>query len=129
MTIAEARYISFTTFRRTGDPVATPVWVAPLPDGRLAFTTKADAGKVKRLAHTARVLVSPSDVRGRVADGAPTAEGRAVVVREGADYDAGVKALEHKYGIQFRLVHLGSMFKRRFGLGDNAVVLVTVARP
>lgn len=124
MTIADARYISFTTFRRTGDAVATPVWVAPMDDGRLAFTTRADAGKVKRLAHTSRVLLRPCDVRGRVADDAPTHEGRAEVVREGADYRAGVAAMARKYGIQFRAVHLGSMFRRRIGLGDNAVVVV-----
>lgn len=126
MTIADSRYVSFTTFRRTGEAVATPVWMAPMPDGRLTFTTTGDAGKVKRLAHTARVLLRPCDVRGRVADDAPTHEGQAVVVREGADYDAGVAAMKRKYGIQFRLVHVGSMFKRRFNLGDNAVVLVTL---
>lgn len=127
MTIADARYISFTTFRRTGVPVATPVWVAPMPDGRLAFTTRAEAGKVKRLAHTARVLLRPSDARGRVADDAPTSEGEAVVVTEGSDYDEGVAALRRKYGVQFRAVHLGSMLRRRLGLGRNAVVVVTLA--
>ena len=59
MTIADSRYVSFTTFRRTGEAVATPVWMAPMPDGRLTFTTTGDAGKVKRLAHTARVLLRP----------------------------------------------------------------------
>ncbi len=126
MTVADSRYISFTTFRRTGDAVATPVWVAPMTDGRLAFTTAAEAGKVKRLAHTARVQIRPCDARGRVADDAPTHEGTAEVVREGADYDAGVAAMQRKYGIQFRLVHLGSMVKRRVGRGDNAVVIVTL---
>jgi PPOX class probable F420-dependent enzyme len=127
VTIADARYISFTTFRRSGAAVATPVWVAPMPDGRLAFTTRAEAGKVKRLAHTGRVLLSPSDARGKVADGAPTVEGRATVVREGTDYDSGVAALGRKYGIQFRVVHFGSMLRRRLGRGDNAVVVISLS--
>jgi PPOX class probable F420-dependent enzyme len=127
VTIADARYISFTTFRRSGEAVATPVWVAPFPDGRVGFTTKVPSGKVKRLAHTPRVVLQPSDARGRVADDAPSYEGTAVVVSEGADYEAGVAALQRKYGIQFRAVHLGSMIRRRIGRGDNAVVVVTVA--
>ena len=127
MTIADARYVSFTTFRRSGEAVATPVWVAPLPDGRVGFTTKVPSGKVKRLAHTARVVLQPSDARGRVADGAPSYEGTAVVVHEGPDYEAGVAALQRKYGIQFRAVHLGSMIRRGVGQGDNAVVVVTLS--
>jgi hypothetical protein len=38
-----------------------------------------------------------------------------------------VAALQRKYGIQFRLVHLGSMLRRRVRQGDNAVVVVTLA--
>lgn len=97
-----------------------------MPDGRLAFTTAAEAGKVKRLAHTSRVEIRPCDARGRVAEGSAIRQGQAVVVREGADYDAGVAAMQRKYGIQFRVVHLGSMTKRRLGRGDNAVVTVTL---
>src|SRR5690606_30987378 len=124
VTIADASYISFTTFRRSGEAVSTPVWIAPMTDGRLAFTTRSEAGKVKRLAHTERVEIQKSDARGRVAADAPTHSGTATVVRDGADYDAGVSALQRKYGIQFRLVHFGSMIRRRFGRGDNAVVVV-----
>lgn len=126
MTIADARYISFTTFRRSGEAVATPVWVAPFPDGRMGFTTKVPSGKVKRLAHTPRVVLRPSDARGRVAEGTPAYDGTAVVVSDGPDYEAGVAALRRKYGIQFRLVHLGSMLRRRLRQGDNAVVVVTL---
>jgi PPOX class probable F420-dependent enzyme len=37
-------YVSLTTFRRNGAPVATPVWAAP--DGEtLAVWTRADSGK------------------------------------------------------------------------------------
>ena len=127
MTIADARYMSFTTFRRSGEAVATPGWVAPLDDGRVGFTTKVPSGKVKRLAHTARVVLQPSDSRGRVADGAPSYEGTAVVVQSGADYEAGVAALRRKYGLSFRAVHLGSMIRRWLRQGDNGVVVVTLS--
>ena len=56
-------YVSLTTFRRTGAPVPTPVWAAPDGDS-LVVWTRADSGKVKRLRHTSRVTVAPSDIRG-----------------------------------------------------------------
>ena len=30
--LADAKYVSLTTFRRTGVPVTTPVWLAPSLD-------------------------------------------------------------------------------------------------
>jgi PPOX class probable F420-dependent enzyme len=62
--LADARFIDLVTFRRTGEPVGTPVLFAP-DGGRLLVRTAADAGKLRRLAHTAAVEVTPSDSRGR----------------------------------------------------------------
>ena len=49
LSLADARFVSLTTFRRSGAPVSTPVWVARdggslvvLPDEPYAFT--ADDG-------------------------------------------------------------------------------------
>ena len=52
--LAAAKYVLLTTFRRTGAPVATPVWLAPSLDDPELFTviTVDDTGKTKRLAHT-----------------------------------------------------------------------------
>jgi PPOX class probable F420-dependent enzyme len=64
ITLAQARFINLVTFRRTGEPVGTPVlfWM----DGnRLLVRTAHDAGKLKRLQHTPDVEVVPSDSRGR----------------------------------------------------------------
>ena len=77
--LAQARYVSFTTFRRNGSPVATPVWIVPF-DGGFAFTTEMNSGKVKRLRHDARCTVRVCDMRGRVADGATIFDGAAVVL-------------------------------------------------
>ena len=125
VSIADSRYVSFTTFRRTGEAVSTPVWIAPLPDGRAGFTSAGEAGKIKRLRHTPSVRVRASDARGKVAADAPEFAGTAVVATEGPDYDAVVTALRKKYGIQFTAVHLGSGLKARFGRGNNAVVVIT----
>ncbi|CAN5559935.1 hypothetical protein BH10ACT1_BH10ACT1_04680 [soil metagenome] len=125
MSIADAKYVSFTTYRRNGDAVSSAVWIAPLPDGRAAFTTAAGSGKTKRLAHTPAVALKPSDVKGRVAEGASATDGTAVVVEGGPDYDLAVKALRKKYGLQFTAVHLGSSIKARFGRGDHTAVIVS----
>jgi PPOX class probable F420-dependent enzyme len=120
MSLADAKYVSFTTYRRNGEAVATPVWIAPLSGGRAAFTTAADSAKVKRLRNDPRVLVQVSDVRGRVAPGAEQAEGTAEVVVGGAGFEEIRAAVASKYGIQFRLVHLGGRLKKLIGRGAAA---------
>jgi PPOX class probable F420-dependent enzyme len=79
--IARSRYVSLTTYRRDGTPVATPVWQAP-HDGELFIVSAAGAGKVKRLRHNSTVQVAVCDLRGRVAAGAPTASGTARLLSE-----------------------------------------------
>ncbi|QXC63632.1 hypothetical protein KSP35_11535 [Aquihabitans sp. G128] len=60
-----------------------------------------------------------------MADGSSAVSATAVVVTSGPDHAAAVQALQGKYGIQFRLVHLGSSLKSRFGRGENAAVIVS----
>ncbi|WP_418959925.1 PPOX class F420-dependent oxidoreductase [Streptomyces tritici] len=72
--LRRARYVSLTTYRKDGTPVATPVWFAV--DGEELYVwTNADSWKVKRLRRDPRVVVAPCDVRGRIAEGALTLEG------------------------------------------------------
>ncbi len=128
--LAEAAYAQLTTFRRTGAPVPTPVWVAPLPDGsgRLAVITLGDAGKTRRLAHTARVELRRCDVRGRVEAGAPTYRGAGVVVR-GEDEVAGVRAaVVAKYGWPARFSLLVDPLARllRIRRAPRAGIVLTV---
>lgn len=111
-TVAEHRYISLTTHRRDGTPVATAVWVADLGDGTVGFTTGAQSGKVKRLAHTAEVRVSPCNARGVVAAGSPSWAGRARVAR-GADHARVRAAIARRYGWQVRLIDLAGRLRRR----------------
>lgn len=71
---ARSEYVSLTTYRKNGTPVATPVWAAVDGDELLVWT-KSDSWKVKRLRNDSRVLVTVCDVRGQIAQGAPSAEG------------------------------------------------------
>ena len=67
------RYMSLATFRRSGAEVATPVWFAAA-DGKLYVFTAEQSGKVKRLRHSSRARVAPSDARGRVLGGCQSDE-------------------------------------------------------
>jgi hypothetical protein len=60
----DARFIALVTFRRSGEPVSTPVLFAS-EGSRLLVRTAADTGKLKRIAVNPAVLVAPSDSRGR----------------------------------------------------------------
>lgn len=75
---AESPFILLTTYRRTGVAVSTPVWVVRDGD-RLLVTTGVTAGKVKRVAHTARVELVACDRGGAVTEGAPAVSAMAVV--------------------------------------------------
>ena len=95
-------FVRLTTFRKTGDPVGTAVWVVRDGDD-LLVTTPAGSGKLKRLRHTSRVELQPCSRGGSVSEGAPTVTGDATV---DADPDAHAQ-VEHlfaaKYGIQYRI--------------------------
>jgi len=57
--------IALTTFRKTGQAVTTPVWFAERL-GTIYVEPHADAGKLKRLRHTARVTLAPCTYSGKV---------------------------------------------------------------
>lgn len=57
--------VLFTTYRRNGTPVGTPVSIAV--DGQCAFVrTWNSAGKLKRIRNNPHVEIAPSTWRGRV---------------------------------------------------------------
>ncbi len=57
------KYISLTTFRKNGTPVATPVWFGE-EDDRLYIMTRSDSGKYKRIRNNPKVRVAPCTIRG-----------------------------------------------------------------
>jgi len=48
------KYISLTTFRKNGTPVATPVWFGEDGD-KLYVMTRSDLGKAKRIRNNPQV--------------------------------------------------------------------------
>jgi PPOX class probable F420-dependent enzyme len=63
--IRHQKYVSLTTFRKTGVGVPTPVWFGE-NDDKLYVMTRSDMGKTKRIRNNPRVKVAPCSMRGRV---------------------------------------------------------------
>lgn len=63
-TLAGAKYILLTTFRRDDTPVPTPVWHVVI-DGVAYVSTREDVGKVKRIRRSPEVTISTCTLRGR----------------------------------------------------------------
>lgn len=116
-----------TTFRRDGTPVSTPVWVVALSGDEVGFWTSSGSGKAKRLAHTSRVIVQPSDARGRVKQGTSPIEATARVV-SGPELEAIRERVVAKYGVVTKLTKLigtliGLAKGKRIPYGDRGVIV------
>ncbi len=94
--------IALTTFRKTGQAVITPVWFAQGP-GTIYVETHADAGKLKRLRHTARVTFAPCTYSGKVTGS--LYEGNARILTESEESTVASAALAKKYGVMRSLYH------------------------
>ena len=109
--ISQARYVSLATFRRSGDAVRTPVWVAPGDDAFYVFSA-GNAGKVKRLRNSDQAEVAVCDVRGKVLGEWYPACAR--LVTEPAGIERALAALRRKYGVQMWLADVGSRLTGKF---------------
>ncbi len=117
--LADSEFVLLTTFRRTGVPVGTPVWIVR-DGGELLVTTGAGSGKVKRLRHTSRVTLTPCDARGRVADGAETVTATATVDASPEQRERITQALTSKYGMKYRMIQAAGKLRRS---KEDSVVL------
>jgi PPOX class probable F420-dependent enzyme len=106
--LAGYEYVSLTTFRKDGTPVATPVWA--VRDGQsLAVWTPTDSWKVKRIRRNPEVTVAPCTVRGKLT-GDPV-PGRAEIMS--AEETKRLRGLiGQKYGIKGRLAIWASLKRR-----------------
>ena len=118
--IVRSKYVSLTTFRRDGTPVATPVWHVVDGDD-LVVISEADAWKVKRIRNNDRVVVTVCDLRGRIKPGAATAEGTARLLDD-AGTAAGRKLLARKY----LMSRIGNGFARLLRLRRPPVIGIAV---
>ncbi len=125
MGIADETYVLLTTFRRNGDAVPTPVWIAALPDGTAGFTTEDGSGKVKRIRNNPRVTLQPCDMRGRVKAGSAVVEATAAVLV--GDAARPVRdAIRRRHPVMTSMFKVADLFRRvvrRKSPADCAITL------
>jgi len=95
------KYALLVSYRRSGEPVPTPVWFGIDGSERLYVRTGADAAKVKRVRAEPRVLVGPADARGRPLG--PLAPGSGRVLDEPGERAHAESVLSRSYGLGRRL--------------------------
>lgn len=118
------KFVSLTTYKRNGDGVATPLWIAA-EGGQLLFWTPADSWKVKRVRRDPRVSMTPCSRMGKVAPGAPTVGGRGQVVDDAAEVARVEAMFKRKYGLSFRVITTVEKLIRR-GHTERVVIRVDV---
>lgn len=119
------KYGLVVTFRRDGTPVPSAVWMAVAEDGRLYFETPANSWKVKRIRRDHRVVVAPSNIRGRPTGSARLGAAR-ILPRE--EWSRAETTLASAFGLGRRL------YQRLFPMADHVrayveVVAVSPASP
>lgn len=105
---AGKKHVSLETYRKTGDPVRTPVWFVE-KDGELFVRTDSSTGKVKRIRNNPRVRIAPCNARGTVKGGWVDGEARMI---ESESSEHVFSLLKKKYGISYRMIRILQMFSR-----------------
>jgi PPOX class probable F420-dependent enzyme len=103
------KYLNMETYRKTGKPVATPLWFAE-ENGTLYVYSLANAGKVKRIRNNPKVRIVPCDVRGKPKGEWVEAKAR-ILDERGATL--GHKLLNMKYGWMKRIGNAFSKLMQR----------------
>lgn len=103
LTLADEHFVSLTTFRTTGVPVSTPVWIARDGDA-LVVTTPAASGKVKRLRNSSRVELVPCGRMGAVTAGAVTVTGVAEILEDSPSIERLTGVFRKTYGLEYLII-------------------------
>ena len=102
-------YINLETYRRNGQPVATPVWFTIDDNNKMIYVvTRIETGKVKRLRNNSKVRIMPCGMRGQ-----PKGEwlnGKATFATP-EQLEIALKQRNKKYGLKARLSGLFSRTK------------------
>jgi PPOX class probable F420-dependent enzyme len=117
-------FVSLTTFRRSGEGVPTPVWVARDGDALIVLTPE-ESHKVGRIRRDPHVRLEPSTRTGRVKGGGPLIDGTAAVIADPADTERLRGLIKRKYGAEYRVtMAIERLFARR--LKPRVVLRITV---
>lgn len=107
--LAAANYVSLETYRRSGAPVRTPVWITTDGD-KLYCWTLTDTGKIKRIRANPNVRLAKCDASGKL-EGEWVAA-KASILESPAALNAQLRRLRAKYGWKYRAYRLISLLRR-----------------
>lgn len=101
--LADEKFVSLTTFKRDGNPVASPMWI--VRDGPLLWLwTPAESVKVRRVRRNPRVTLTPCGRTGKARAAGVVVEGTAEVVAAPGEVARIESLLKRKYGVEFWVV-------------------------
>ncbi len=125
--LGQAGYVSLTTFRRDGTPVATAVWVVRSGD-ELRVWTRPDSGKVKRIRRDGHAQIAPCTSRGKPLGNAVEAT---ATLLSAPETEAVLCQLQAKYGLRARLAFLPGKIGTSFGRPPRPSIgiSITLAEP
>ena len=119
------QYLSLTTFRKSGERVSTPMWVAQDGDALIMFTPQA-SGKVKRLRNSPRVELRPCGRLGHVRDGVEPVAAVAEVFADNDSLERAKGMIRRKYGLGYWVV-MGIERLIKFGPEKRVTLRITRA--
>ena len=117
-------FVSLTTFRRSGERVSTPVWIAREGD-ELLVTTPEGTGKLKRLRNNPTVELQPCSRMGKTKDSDPIVSGVATMAPESPPE---TQIFRDKYGLEYRIFMAVErlMNRRAGGSGQKPRVILRI---
>lgn len=107
--LAAANYVSLESYRKSGAPVRTPVWITA-EGGKLYCWTLTDTGKVKRLRANSAVRLAKCDAGGKLEGEWVAAQAR--ILDSPAALNAQLRRLHAKYGWKYLAYRLISVVRR-----------------
>jgi len=110
--LESSNYLSFSTLKKSGDFVTTPVWFGP-GDGSYYIFSAGEAGKVKRLRNFTDCKVAACTATGTLTG--DWIEGDAYLLEDDDDIDAALAALHNKYGWQMKMTDFFSRLSGKIG--------------
>jgi len=125
--LKSAKYVSLITFRKSGEPVRSPVWFAQFGENpnNYGVITETNAGKVKRIRGNSKIEIQVCDIKGGVEPDAQKFSGVAHLVI-GAEAVAVRKAISKRYGLTYKLFSIyysvSSLFKKKDELPETNIV-------
>ncbi|MBG6214925.1 MAG: PPOX class F420-dependent oxidoreductase [Cryobacterium sp.] len=123
--LGDERFVSLTTFRKSGEGVSTPVWIARDGDA-LVVTTPEGTGKVKRLRNSARVELRPCDRMGKVKEDVASVAARAEIVTVAGVTERLNVIFLGKYKLEYRIIMLIERLAKK-GRRDRVMLRITSA--